>query len=650
MTGTAASAAISVVALAGVLATSDAFAQGIAQIQGAGHVSPLAGQAVTTTGIVTALAFNGFYLQDPEGDGDENTSDGLFAFTGASPGVAVGDLVELTGSVSEFIPGGAGTGNLSTTQIVRPAINVRSSGHPLPEPAVIGKRGRVPPNVDVISEDEIPTNLQDAAGEPFDPDEDGIDFFESLEGMRVAVEKPVAVSAVQTFSAFSSEFFTLADEGKLIAPKNGRTIRRGREAGIALQPDPDNQGDQNPERVQIQIDATLYPGEVPLIGVGAKLDDVIGVMDYDFGNFEVRATEIFDFKPSRLRPEVTRLRGGGSRATVASYNVLNLSAVAADDAQRATVASHIAENLKGPYVVALQEIQDNNGDIDDPGNEGCESAPDGVVDASQTLQALVDAIVAAGGPTYMFATVDPDEGTSGGVPCGNIRNAFLYDPTRLELIELVSLTPDILASYGVGNPDAFAGTRDPLLGRFDFRGAELVVVNNHLTSRSGSTPIFGGPQPFVQAGEAEREAQVLALHEAVRFLIDQGSENVVVLGDLNTFDWTDDLAEILPRGPDGGEPILVNLMDTLTPDKGHHRKERDRAPTAGGNEAYSYIFEGNSQALDHLFVSKALAKSARFDVVHVNVDFPAVDDSIGSDHEPILARLGLSRPRQIARR
>jgi predicted extracellular nuclease len=639
-----------VVALAGVLVTSDASAQEIGQIQGVGHVSPLVGQTVTSTGIVTALAFNGFYLQDPEGDDDEATSDGIFAFTSSSPAVAVGDLVEATGNVSEFIPGGASTGNLSTTQIFRPAINVLSSGHPLPAPVVIGRSGRVPPNVDVISEDELPTNLQSAAGEPFDPDEDGIDFFESLEGMRVAVEKPVAVSAVRVFSAFSSEFFTLPDDGKLIAPRNARTIRRGREAGIALQPDPDNQGDQNPERVQIQIDGTLYPGEVPLIAVGAELDDVIGVMDYDFGNFEVRATEIFDFKPSRLKPEVTRLRGSGGRATVASYNVLNLSAVPGDDAQRATVAGHIARNLKGPHVVALQEVQDNNGDTDDPGNEDCESTPDGVVDATETLQALADAIVAAGGPTYAFATVDPEEGTSGGVPCGNIRNAFLYDPAHVELIELTSLTPDVLAAYGVGNLDAFAGTRNPLLGRFGFRGAELVALNNHLSSRSGSTPIFGGPQPFVQAGEAEREAQVLALHEAVRFLIDQGSENVVVLGDFNTFDWTNDLTEILPRGADGDEPLLVNLMDSLAPDKGHHFKKRDRAPTAGGNEAYSYIFEGNSQALDHLFVSKALAKSAHFDVVHVNVDFPAVDNSIGSDHEPILARLGLSRPRQIAQR
>ena len=49
------------------------------------------GQPVITTGIVTAIAANGFYLQDPTGDGNVRTSDGLFVFTGAAPTVAVGD-------------------------------------------------------------------------------------------------------------------------------------------------------------------------------------------------------------------------------------------------------------------------------------------------------------------------------------------------------------------------------------------------------------------------------------------------------------------------------------------------------------------------------------------------------------------------------
>jgi predicted extracellular nuclease len=620
-------------------------AQTIMAIQGAGHISPLLGASVTTTGVVTAVAFNGFYAQDRLGDGDDRTSDAIFVFTGGAPGVSVGDAVSLQGTVSEFIPGGAGTGNLSTTELDQPDVTVLSSGTPLPAPVIIGASGRVPPNVNVIdpAETDPPINLQDpadAAANPFNPagpDGDGIDFFESLEAMRVTIEAPVAVSAIRTFSAFSSEFFTLPNDGALIAPPGARTIRDGEEAGIALQPDPDNRGDQNPERVQIQLDGTLFPGPIPEVAAGARLGDVTGVVGYDFGNYEVNATETFDVEPSPLAPETTRLSKTPWRVTVASYNVLNLSAVPEDDDQRATIAAHVATNLRSPDVVALQEIQDNNGDVDDPGNEDCEALPDGVVDSSETLEVLIEAIKHAGGPRYRSFDVAPEEGTSGGVPCGNIRNAFLYNPRRVKLIDFLSLTPEVLSALGASNPDAFEDTRNPLAAAFAFGGRALVVINNHLTSRSGSTPIFGGPQPFVQAGEAEREAQVRTLHEVVRLLLALNDEaRAIVLGDLNTFEWTDDLTEILPRGDDN-DPILFNLVDTIKADP--------TGATAGGDEAYSFIFDGNSQMLDHFFVTEALRKRAQFDVVHVNVDFPPVDDTLGSDHDPLVARLSLSGPR-----
>jgi predicted extracellular nuclease len=641
-------AATLVVLLGATWSTRSLSAQTIMEIQGAGHVSPLLNTTVTTTGVVTAVAFKGFYVQDPVGDGDDRTSDAVFVFTGGSPEVSAGDEVLLEGTVSEFIPGGAGTGNLSTTELDQPEVAVLSSGNALPSPVIIGESGRVPPNVNVIdpAETDPPINLQDpadAATNPFNPagpDGDGIDFFESLEAMRVTIEAPVAVSAIRTFSTFSSEFFTLPNDGNpvVVAPPGARTIRDGEEAGIALQPDPDNRGDQNPERVQVQLDGTLFPGPIPDVAVGARLGDVTGVVGYDFGNYEVNATETFDVEPSPFAPEVTRLSKTPWRVTVAGYNVLNLSAVPEDDDQRATIAAHVATNLRGPDVVALQEIQDNNGDVDDAGNEDCEALPDGVVDSSETLGALIEAIKDAGGPRYRSFDVAPEEGTSGGVPCGNIRNAFLYNPRRVKLIDFLSLTPEVLSALGVSDPNAFEDTRNPLAAAFVFRGRAFVVINNHLTSRSGSTPIFGGPQPFVQAGEDERAAQVRTLHEVVRLLLALNNRaSAIVLGDLNTFEWTDDLAEILPRG-DGGDPILFNLVDAIKADP--------TGATAGGDEAYSFIFDGNSQMLDHFFVTQALRKRAEFDVVHVNVDLPRVDDTVGSDHDPILARLNLSGPRR----
>ncbi|MEL6224412.1 MAG: endonuclease/exonuclease/phosphatase family protein [Cyanobacteria bacterium J06627_8] len=609
----------------------------ISDIQGAGHVSPLVGEAVETAGIVTAVAFNGFYLQDPVGDGDDETSDGIFVFTGGAPTVAVGDEVEVGGTVSEFIPGGAGTGNLSITQIASDTVSVVSSDNALPEAVIIGQSGRLQSNTTVISEDELPVNLQEAADDEantFDPENDAIDFFESLEGQLVTIEDAVAVSPTRVFSAFSAEAFTVPNLGAVSDdPLNSR-------GGIPLASGADNTGDQNPERVQIQFDPTISgEGTPPALNVGDQLGDVTGVVGYSFGNFEVNVTEpVTVSTPGGLEQEVTSLVGTEDKLTVASYNVLNLTSTIAveddvtdpDATQRSLLAEQIVTNLGSPDIIALQEIQDNDG------QNGGDNVP--VSDATQTLQDLVDAIADAGGPTYEFFDVYADPGADettipqGGIPGGNIRNAFLYNPERVDLEGIEALTPSALTDAGVSNPDAFAGTRIPLVGTFSFNDETISVVNNHLTSRFGSTPVFGGPQPFVQAGEAEREAQTLALNEYVdSVLATDENANIVVAGDLNTFEFTDDLAEILPGT--GDEQVLTNLISQAEAD----------------GDAYTFIFDGNSQVLDHAFVTDSLLDSAEFDVVHVNNDFTRDDNAIvfsdvlsASDHEPIVASFDFS--------
>lgn len=587
----------------------------IMEIQGAGHISPYVNMAVTTTGVVTAVAFSGYYVQDPVGDGDPNTSDGMFVSkSGSKP--SVGDLVQLTDTIEESIAGVALTGNLSTTRMSVPIITVLSTGNPLPATVVIGLGGRVPPNVDVISDDELPVNLQTDPGQ-FNPDNDGIDFYESLEGMLVTVEDAVAVSPVRSFGTFSSELFTLPNNGhpKIIEPNNARTDR----GGINLVIGPDGYGDLNPERVQIQFDAsdiglgTLYPSTVPAINLGDRLGNVTGVMDYDFGNFEVRATQLVTVTPAGLQPETTSLVGTSNKVTVASYNVLNLNALSTPSInnQRARLASQIVNNLRSPDVIALQEIQDNNG-----------TTNDGTTAADQTLQKLVDAITAAGGPAYAFFDVAPVNNTSGGAPGANIRNAFLYNPARVQLESFVSLTPAVLEAVGASDSNAFFDSRNPLAATFSFGGEEFTVINNHLTSRTGSTPIFGGPQPFFQAGEVEREAQAQALNDYVDFLLSADREaRILVVGDFNTFEFTNDLTEILP-GTLNGRAVLKSLLNEIEDDN-----------------RYTFIFDGNSQILDHIFATRSLLENVEFDIVHVNVDFTfRRNDIVGSDHEPIISR------------
>ena len=575
----------------------------IMDIQGAGHISAYDGQEVKTSGIVTAVDGAGFYLQDPDGDGDDATSDAIFVFTGfGNVTVDVGDEIKIQGLVSEFIPGGAGTGNLSTTQISNADIEVLSTGNDLPAATVIGAAGRTPPTDAVISDSELPVNLQTDPG-TFNPDVDGIDFYESLEGMLVTVDNPVAISATNGFN----ESWVVSDDGAGVTSPTGGLNDRG---GLNINADADGFGDVNPERIQIQYDSDLLPDGfiAPSLTIGDKLSDITGVVDYAFGNFEVKMTEAFSIEtPSANVAETTDVTVGDDYLTVATYNILNVTAAPADGdaAQIAQLAGHIANNLGSPDILALQEVQDDSGVADD-----------GTLDATQTLQAIVDALEAAGGPSYAFVSAIVDEdGEGGGIPGGNIRNAFLYNPDRVEAKEFQTLESDVLAGLGVTNADAFDGTRDPLLGVFEFNGEEVTLINNHMSSRFGSTPIFGATQPFVQAGEDAREQQALALNEVVDALLSQDPDaKISVLGDLNTFDFTDELTEDLPGV--GSEKVLTNLIGELD-----------------GDEASTFNFQGNSQVLDHIFVTDSLLTDADIDVVHVNNDF----SQFASDHEPVVA-------------
>ncbi|MEM9219797.1 MAG: endonuclease/exonuclease/phosphatase family protein [Cyanobacteria bacterium P01_F01_bin.150] len=580
-------------------------------IQGSAHISTLNGQTVITYGIVTAVDTNGFYLQDAVGDGNIATSDAIFVFTSSAPSVRVGDEVDVTGTVSEFTPGGVSTGNLSTTQISgNPTITVLSSGNVLPTATIIGTSGRVPPSI----------NIDDDAFATYDPVNDGIDFFESLEGMLVTAEDVVAVAGTTRFG----EIFVVANQG---ATATGISDR----GTLPLGP-----SDFNPEKIQIDEDSGIFNFNFPEVNVGDRLGDVTGVVGYSFGNFEIFPTVDFSSNliAANLQPETTALVGNSEQLTVASYNVFNLETNDGDgdtdiaNGRFAAIAAQITNNLGTPDIIGLQEIQDNSG-----------SSNDGITSASATLQVLVDAIAAAGGPTYSFIdNTFITDNASGGQPGGNIRTTFLYNPNR---VSLVSGSVQTIGSQAPGQ--TFNGARLPLVAGFDFNGEEVTVVNNHFSSKGGSSPILGVEQDFAVRQEDptingsldKRREQAQAVNDFVDgVLANDTNANVVVLGDLNEFEFASPLQILAGTlvstngGQDtagGGNTVLTNLINTL-PD----------------NERYSFIFQGNSQTLDHILVSDRLAGIAEVDIVHVNSEFAAASQR-ASDHEPVLARLSFSQ-------
>ncbi|NBB70316.1 MAG: hypothetical protein GVY33_08320 [Alphaproteobacteria bacterium] len=598
----------------------------IMAIQGAGHVSPfvlgegqsaadvfddlpegaftIEGEAVATSGIVTAVAGNGFYLQDTDGDGDAATSDGLFVFTAGAPSVAVGDAVEVTATVAEFFPGGTGTRNLPLTQLVDPEVSVASSGNDLPAATVLGQGGRILPS----------ESIDDDAFAVFEPAADGIDFFESVESMRVTAQNTLAVGPTNRFG----EIFTVVDQGDDASGLSERGT-------LNISPD-----DFNPEKVQIDFTNGLdVDVDTPQVDVGAQLGDVTGVIDYDFGNFQILPTEAVSVTPSTLEAETTALLGGEDQLTVASYNVLNLDPNDADgdtdvaDGRFTAIAEQIVGNLGAPDIVALQEVQNNDGEVISD-----------VAAADATLQLLVDEIAAAGGPAYVFidtpnVPVTTDDGELirpvGGAPGGDIRNAFLYDPERVDLVEgSVNTLTD-----GDGDAFPFFEGRIPLEATFAFNGEEVTLINNHFSSKGGSAPILGIEQPFdarqedpdVNGSLDQRRDQAEAVAARVdEILAADADAEVGVLGDLNEFEFVSPVDEIL------GDQ-LTNLTDQLPAD-----------------ERYSFIFQGNSQTLDHVLASDGLiGDGADVDVVHTNAEFAATDGR-ASDHDPVLARFTLQAP------
>ncbi|MEP7358390.1 MAG: hypothetical protein ABI847_14175, partial [Anaerolineales bacterium] len=132
----------------------------IRDIQGAGHRSPFAGQAVPAVyGIVTAVDGGGYYLQDPFPDSDDATSEAIFVDTVGAPGVSVGQAISVSGTVSEFYPDFGSTAELSVTQLDPPFNTVIvSTGNPLPAPIVLGAGGRIPPNT--VIEDDVSGDVE----------------------------------------------------------------------------------------------------------------------------------------------------------------------------------------------------------------------------------------------------------------------------------------------------------------------------------------------------------------------------------------------------------------------------------------------------------------------------------------------------------
>ncbi|WP_213422735.1 endonuclease [Bhargavaea massiliensis] len=580
----------------------------IHDIQGADHFSSFDGQRVEgVEGIVTYhYELNGshyYHIQTPDELADDNphTSEAITLYAGRNGWpVQVGDLVSVSGEVSEYAIDGYSDRqetDLPITQInVRDdrggQVSVVESGLDLPEPVVIDE-SNLP--AETVDDDQLTV---------FDPESDAIDFWESLEGMRVTVGDLRAVGP--------------QEHGDLVTVLENwpeETIH----GGILYK-----EGDQNAERIQFRLEPN-GPARDFEVATGDRFEGPnTGVVGYSYQNYKIFAS-LDEMKANHVEgdtePEQTTLVKDGDKLTIASYNLENFSnnkKTTSDDKAR-KLARAIAVDMQSPDIVGVTEVQDNNG-------------PDaGDSDASESYQRLIDAIVEAGGVRYEYANINPVNDEDGGQPGANIRVGFLYNPERVSLTDGI---PHGDATTAVGyedgkltlnpgriapNDPAFEDSRKPLAAQFDFQGESVVVIANHWNSKGGDTPIFGKIQPPVLGSEAQRIEIAKLVNGFVEDVkADNPDANVVAVGDFNDYQFAEPL-KILEGD------IMTNMI--------HHVEAPDR---------YTYIYQGNSQVLDHIVVSNNLVEDTEIDILHINADFT---DMAGraSDHDPLMVQIDLAQ-------
>ncbi|MEE1130209.1 MAG: S-layer homology domain-containing protein [Caryophanon sp.] len=528
---------------------------------------------VRVSGTVTRTTSDSFVIQDV-GDGDAATSDAIFvAAKGHS--YKAGDVVTVEGQVVEQ---GA---DLTTTTIVAES-HEKTSEAALPTALYIGQ--------DVVA----PKSIIDNDGlTSFDPAEDAIDFYESLEGMRVAVK-----------------------DAKIVAPQSGGTtvvvpniegLTFNNLGGLSIAKD-----NFNPSRIFVD------KGNNTATSGDSFKGDIVGVMGYDSSNFKLFTTEALpELVTNAHKDDVTHIEVDENKLTVATYNIENFSAATPVDKTKG-LAKQIVNNLKTPDVIALTEVQDNDGATDS-----------GDTDASKSYEALITEIKALTNVEYKWTDIAPEDKQDGGAPGGNIRPGFLYNPERVTLQE----APKGSATEGTAwtadgeltlNPGRVMehkqeNTRKALAAQFTFNktGEAFTVIGAHLNSKSGDESLFGKTQPATLKSEAERVELAAAIQSFVKKGLAQNpNANIFVAGDMNDFEFS--------------APVQALKGDTLT-------NMIDEVEAA---DRFTYSFEGNNQVLDHILVTHNLVETANVDVVHVNANVQEKNGSF-SDHDPVLVQVEL---------
>ncbi|NHC13904.1 ExeM/NucH family extracellular endonuclease [Motilibacter deserti] len=602
----------------------------VSQVQGGGAESPVVGSAVAVEGVVTSLltasdVLTGFFLQEEAADvdSDPTTSEGVYVFCGAAcpASLTPGSRVLAIGTAAEYF---------GMTQV-----DVRSGS------ARVTGTATVPAPVDVALPAPVATTDRSA--------------YESVEGMVVRFPAKLTVT----------EYFELARYGQLELTAGSRPFQfthvsapsaAGNAAYLAEQAksriilDDDND-DQNDAVSGPQSNEPFpYPsGGLSVINRfrgGDTISGLTGVLHYSFNGtsgtdaWRVRplATATYAFtaqNPRTASPSV------GGRLKVASFNVLNYFTTidttpsdntgpcgplgnqdcrgADSEVERQRQLTKIVEAISGinPDVAGLIEIQNDSG------------------------QALADVVAALNAKVGAGTYAGLDTGVIGG---DAIKVAMIYKPGVVDLAGGYKVLTSAVDPRFLDNRN-----RPTLVQTFRERstGEKFTLAVNHFKSKGSACtgdPDLGDGQgncPVTRRDAARALADFLATDPT-----GSGDPDVLVVGDLNAYRMEWPLQELEARG-------YVDLAERFV-----------------GDEAYSYVFDGQLGYLDHALANRSLNSQVTGAAEwHINADEPplfdyndevadageaaferesdarplyAADPARASDHDPVVVGLDLA--------
>lgn len=578
-----------------ILSVNTVFAQTaipINQIQGEVYKSAMDGKQVTTRGIVTAIVRRGFYIQTPDAEADNNpkTSEGIYVFTNQdAANVALGNLVEVSGTVTEYIPRNERY-FLPLTEIVRPTTKVISKDNPLPAP------------INLTNNDLNPQSK--------------IDQMERFEGMRVKVE---LLNVVAPTTGFTDEKTGLATSNGVFFGVMGGTPRPFREAGLEVLtlimdklPNTIPFFDMNPEL--LRIDSNSQTGSKPIdVTAGATLKNVTGVIDYAFKSYTILVDANNPPAVEGNKTFVPASPAGEREVTVGSFNIENFfddEVNSKDVDKETTYPKEVFEKRLAKASLAIRKVL---------------SSPDvlGIVEVENlaVLKKIADKInadtVAEGKPNPNYQAFLEDGNDIRGIDSG-----FLVKTSKVKVVETKQLGKDEKLVWEGANEKEMLFDRPPFLLSAEVADAKtnqtfaFTTIVNHFKSYRG----IDDPKD----GDRVRNKRRLEAEWLAKFIDERSkanpAERIIVCGDLNAFQFNDGYNDLVGILKGKSEP------NVMTPSKAAFQTGLvNLADYIEAKNRYSYVFGGSAQILDHILVNKpARERGLKFGYARLNADFPAV--------------------------